>query len=78
MKLQEPELIYRLLRNKDSPKYKNQIATNSQTCQASDSTINQPLLLTGSLVLPLDFSELANSIPQLKVCLRDFGLLAVR
>jgi hypothetical protein len=69
MKLHEPELIYRLLRNKDSPKYKNRIATHSRTCQTPDSTIKQPLLLTGSLVLLLDFFELANSFPQLKVCL---------
>jgi hypothetical protein len=73
MKLHEPELIYRLLGNKDSPKYQNQIATHSQTCQAPDSTVNQPLLLTGSLVLLLDFFELANSIPQLEVGLRNFG-----
>jgi hypothetical protein len=78
MKLQEPELIYRLLRNKATPKYKNQIATHSQTCLSPVSTINQPLLLTGSLVLLLDFFELANSIPQFKVCRLNFGLLAIR
>ena len=52
--------------------YKNQTATHSETCQAPDSTINQPLLLTGSLVLLVDFFELANSIPQLKVCLHNY------
>jgi hypothetical protein len=74
MKLREPELIYRLLRNKNSLKHKNQIATHSQTCQAPDSTMNRPLLLTGSLVLLLDFFELANSIPQLQVFLLNFGI----
>lgn len=69
MKLEEVELICRLLRNKGSQKYKTQMATHSQPFQALDATVKRPLLLAGSLVFRSELLWAHN--PQLNVSLRN-------
>ena len=69
MKLEEVELICRLLRNKGSQKYKTQMATHSQPFQALHASIKRPLLLTGSLVFRSELLWAHN--PQLNVSHRN-------